>query len=368
LRVSLGQEAFDAIIALIQWQRMQECFPARAGVWYTARVTAKNLVMFMTATNPPSTHTAVRIYTVDGEQSGRRIDNFLTGLLGDIPKSRIYRMLRGGEVRVNGGRVKQNYRLALGDAIRIPPVRMAQEPAQKIEVPPQLQQLLERQILHESNDLLILDKPAGLPVHGGTGVRFGVIEILRGMRGPDSYLELAHRLDRDTSGCLILAKTPSRLREIHGMLKTGQIDKRYWALARGRWQGGGRAVENNLRKNTLQGGERMVQIDNEGKIALTRFAPVEIFSMASLLEAKLETGRTHQIRVHAAHIGHPLAGDQKYGDADFNRAMRAYGLRQLFLHARSLAFQHPGTGRPFAVEAPLPAELAQVLTRLRQTR
>ncbi len=320
----------------------------------------------MSAISPPPTYAAARIYTVDGEQSGRRIDNFLTGLLGDIPKSRIYRMLRGGEVRVNGGRVKQNYRLTLGDAVRIPPLRISHEPLSTMEAPPQLKQLLEEQILHESDDLLILNKPSGLPVHGGSGVRFGVIELLRSMREPGSYLELVHRLDRDTSGCLMIAKRPSRLREFHEMFKRGQIDKRYWALARGRWQGGPRKVENSLRKNTLQGGERMVQVDDEGKIAMTLFAPIEILAMASLLEARLETGRTHQIRVHAAHIGYPLAGDVKYGDTDYNKSMRAYGLRQLFLHARSLAFRYPSTGRAFSIEASLPAELAQVLTRLRQ--
>ncbi|HEB99139.1 MAG TPA: RluA family pseudouridine synthase, partial [Thiotrichales bacterium] len=215
--------------------------------------------------------------------------------------------------------------------------------------------------------LLILDKPAGMAVHGGSGLSWGVIEALRAARPEARFLELVHRLDRDTSGCLMLAKRRSALRAMHELLRRGQVDKRYLALLRGPWTGGERWVEAPLEKFVLRGGERQVRVSEAGKPARTLFRPLDDHGRAVLVEVVLDTGRTHQIRVHAAHIGHPLAGDEKYGDPDFNRAMRALGLRRLFLHAHSLAFAHPVTGEPVHVSAPLDDDLKTVLARLEQT-
>jgi 23S rRNA pseudouridine955/2504/2580 synthase len=265
-------------------------------------------------------------------------------------------------VRVNKGRAKPTYRLQAGDQVRIPPVRRAEE------IPPatpgrrQIRQLGES-ILYEDEGLLILNKPSGLAVHGGSGVSLGVIEILRASRPEAPFLELAHRLDRDTSGCLIIAKKRSYLRHLHKLLREEGMDKRYVALLKGPWRGGERRVNAALRKNILQSGERVVKVEAEGKSSETLFRPLRQWPAATLVEVRPLTGRTHQIRVHAAHLGQPVAGDDKYGDADFNRAMQAQGLRRLFLHAASLGFISPD-GQPIAVKAPLDPALQQVLDRL----
>jgi 23S rRNA pseudouridine955/2504/2580 synthase len=306
--------------------------------------------------------TVPRLVEIDDEEAGQRIDNFLTRHLKGVPKSHIYRILRRGEVRVNGGRIRPQYKLCAGDQVRIPPLRLETPPGRRT-LPDDMRKL-PAAILYEDRDILIIDKPAGMAVHGGSGVSHGVIEALRINRPDLHYVELAHRLDRDTSGCLILAKRRSTLRTLHGLFRSGAVEKRYLALVRGRWRGGPRVVEAPLRKNLLQGGERMVRIDATGKAARTTFRPLTLYRDASLMEIDLETGRTHQIRVHAAHIGCPLAGDEKYGDVAFNRAMRKAGLHRLFLHAHQIAFADSANNRDLHVSAPLGEELGALLDRL----
>lgn len=299
---------------------------------------------------------------IPAEQAGQRIDNFLMARLKGVPKSHVYRILRKGEVRVNKGRIKADYRLQAGDLLRIPPVRIAE----REEIRPGKGQceLLEQRILYEDPGLIALNKPSGMAVHGGSGLSFGVIEALRAARPDAPYLELVHRLDRETSGVLLIAKKRSALRALHEALRTGGMRKRYLALLAGPWRGGKRRVDAALQKNTLRGGERVVRIDVEGKQAASTFIPRRTYSDATLVEVDIETGRTHQIRVHAEHIGHPVAGDEKYGHEAFNRQMRELGLRRLFLHAYRLSFQLPEWDKPMTIEAPLPEELEQVLSRL----
>ncbi len=302
----------------------------------------------------------VRYLEITPAYTGQRLDNFLLRELKGAPKSLIYRILRTGEVRLNGGRVSPSQRLQAGDVLRIPPVRLTEQNGQPFRPPLGLAEQLREAVLYEDRELLVLDKPAGLAVHKGSGVDYGIIEILRALRPDEPFLELAHRLDRDTSGCLALARTPAALRQIQEAFRAGRVEKRYLALVRGYWNHGPREVNQPLRRNVLRGGERMVEVLDDGKPALTRFQPVSLHAPASLLEAWIATGRTHQIRVHAAHAGYPLAGDDKYGDAAFNRRMvEDYGLRRLFLHAHSLSL--PLGGRDIAVSAPLSAELKTVL-------
>jgi 23S rRNA pseudouridine955/2504/2580 synthase len=306
-------------------------------------------------------HPKVRQVSVSADEAGQRIDNFLARYLKGVPRSHIYRILRRGEVRVNSGRIKAQYKVCAGDMVRIPPVRIADR-----EGPgaiPVTGEGLGGRILFENSRCLVLDKPAGMAVHGGSGVSYGVIEALRAERPDAPYLELAHRLDRDTSGCLVIAKRRSFLRAFHEQLRDGSVEKYYLALVAGQWEHGARKVSVALRKNTLAGGERMVRVDDAGKTALTVFRPIDRFPSATLVEAQLHTGRTHQIRVHGAHIGHPLAGDDKYGDRDFNSAMRELGLRRMFLHAHRVAFADQD-GNPVDVSAPLDDQLKAVLDRL----
>jgi 23S rRNA pseudouridine955/2504/2580 synthase len=305
-------------------------------------------------------HPKVRQVSVTAEEAGQRIDNFLARYLKGVPRSHIYRILRRGEVRVNSGRIKAQYKVCAGDRVRIPPVRVATAAAGKVRIPPGG---LARHILFENARCLVLNKPAGMAVHGGSGVSQGVIEVLRAERPAAPYLELAHRLDRDTSGCLVIARRRSFLRAFHEQLRSGAVEKYYLALVAGEWDGGEHRVEAPLRKNTLQGGERIVRVDATGKTALTVFRPLDRFPGATLVEAVLHTGRTHQIRVHAAHIGHPLAGDAKYGDRAFNTAMREAGLRRMFLHAHRVVFSDPGGGE-IDISAPLDDGLKAVLERL----
>ncbi len=304
--------------------------------------------------------------TIDKGNEGRRIDNFLISRLKGVPKSRIYRILRKGEVRINKGRIRPNYRLKEGDILRIPPIRVAEAPFSG-PPPALLARRLADTVLHEDGELLVIDKPSGIAVHGGSGVSQGVIETLRAMRPDARFLELVHRLDRDTSGCLMIAKKRSALRALHELLRNDHIDKRYLALVRGKWKGGERRVKAPLHKNTLASGERIVRVDPEGKSAVTVFRPVRRYPQATLVEATLHTGRTHQIRVHAAHIGHPIAGDEKYGSASFNREMRELGLSRLFLHARSLRFRLREENDTLQLEAPLPGELELLLKKLEKT-
>ena len=308
--------------------------------------------------------TAPRELIVDEHHAGQRIDNFLMARLKGLPRTRIYRILRRGEVRVNRGRIRQHYRLKPGDVVRIPPLRLA--PGGAPVGPPAggLMERIEACILFEDPGLIVLDKPSGVAVHGGSGRSHGVIEALRASRGTRGYLELVHRLDRETSGCLLIAKRRRVLTALHAAFRDGRVAKRYVALVEGRWRDGPREVETGLKRNVLRSGERVVRVDAAGKAGRTRFAPLAVGSAASLVEARPFTGRTHQIRVHAASVGHAVAGDTKYGDRDFNRRMRERGLRRLFLHAASLAFENPLDGERLAVEAPLPPELARVAADL----
>lgn len=306
----------------------------------------------------------VRLVTIDANHDGQRIDNYLMRELKGAPRNLVYRILRKGEVRVNKGRIKPTYRLKSGDLVRIPPVRLEAEGF--VVIPgKEVLQLIDRSILYEDDNLLIINKASGLAVHAGSGVAYGVIEAVRVLRPHMNFIELVHRIDRETSGCLMLAKNRETLLELHNMLRDSrQVEKRYLALLCGAWQGGTRTISSPLRKNVIRGGERMVEVHEEGKSAISHFRPVTRFTAYTLVEVGLETGRTHQIRVHAASIGHPLAGDGKYGDADCNRNMRRLGLRRLFLHAHTLAFTLPGSGKEIHVSAPLPTELSSLLDTL----
>jgi 23S rRNA pseudouridine955/2504/2580 synthase len=308
------------------------------------------------------TSPGVQLLEITADEAGQRIDNFLARHLKGVPKSYLYRILRRGEVRVNSGRIQAKYKLCAGDRVRIPPVRVAANNASVIR--PGVGMGLEGRILFENNVCLVVNKPAGIAVHGGSGLSYGVIEALRAARPGAAYLELAHRLDRETSGCLVIAKRRSFLRAFHEQLRQGEVDKHYLALVAGRWQGGKRTVDAPLRKNQLRGGERMVTVDSEGKQAMTVFRPITRFAEATLVDVELKTGRTHQIRVHAAYIGHPLAGDAKYGDAAFNRQMRDLGLKRLMLHAHLIEFSLPLAADRITLSAPLDADLKAVLDRL----
>lgn len=308
------------------------------------------------------TSSRVEFVTVGPDQDGQRIDNFLLRHLKGVPKTLIYRILRKGEVRVNKGRIKPDYRVQTGDEIRIPPIRRS-ETEKRAPSNRNLSALHDR-ILYEDERILIINKPAGMAVHGGSGVSHGVIETMRHWRTDLHYLELVHRLDRETSGCLILAKKRSALRQLHELLRESEVEKRYLALVKGPWPHGVKRVEAGLRKNVLRSGERMVNVDDEGKVSISTFYPLAVGKLASLMEIHIETGRTHQIRVHAAHLGHPLAGDEKYGDKAFNQQMHAMGLTRLFLHARSLAFTLEEPHKSIAVNAPLDKDLELILEKL----
>jgi 23S rRNA pseudouridine955/2504/2580 synthase len=304
-----------------------------------------------------------RQLVIGPDSEGQRIDNFLLTRLKGIPRSLVYRILRTGQVRVNSGRIDQAYRVRPGDVVRIPPLRVSDTAGSPASPPRGELQRIEAAILYEDRSILALAKPPGLAVHGGSGLSYGVIEALRTLRPDAPFLELVHRLDRDTSGCLLIAKRRPALRRLHELLRTGAVEKTYLALVRGDWART-ETVKAPLSKQVLQSGERMVRAAQEGKAARTRFRPLSRSALASLVEASPATGRTHQIRVHAAHAGHPIAGDPKYGDPQLNRTLRGLGLRRLFLHAHRLQFAHPDDGRPLALVAPLTPDLLGVLHRL----
>ncbi len=307
------------------------------------------------------TRSGVRRVTVGDDDAGVRVDNFVARALKGVPRSRIYRLLRRGEVRVNGGRAKPARRLEAGDEVRLPPVAVASEP--KAAARPRDAAWLKAAVVYDDDRLLVVAKPSGLAVHGGSGIALGLIETLRALRPDAPYLELVHRLDRSTSGCLVVAKRRSELRRVHALLREGAVDKRYLALVRGRWELGAVVCDAPLATWQRKSGERTVGVDADGKAAQTAFSLVQSFPEASLVEARPLTGRTHQIRVHAAYLGHPLAGDARYGDAAFDKAMQALGLERLFLHASSLAFER-ADGSAFMASAPLPADLRDVLNAL----
>ncbi len=300
---------------------------------------------------------------IDEDRAGQRIDNFLLTFLKGVPRTLIYRILRKGEVRVNKGRVKAEYRLQTGDIIRVPPVRVpdAKAPA---EAGKQLQALLSNAVLFENKGLLIINKPSGLAVHGGSGVNVGLIEALRSTYPEERYLELVHRLDKDTSGCIMVAKKRSMLRYLHEELRQRRIQKSYHALVEGSWPGHVQKVDVPLKRNEQDTGERMVRASQDGKPSLTLFRVLERFDDVTLVEAKPVTGRTHQIRVHAQFQGHPLVGDSKYTSDAFNAKMKAKGFNRLFLHAAALELTLPDSDGKIKIEAPLDSRLLEPLSRL----
>ncbi|MCU0868807.1 MAG: RluA family pseudouridine synthase, partial [Burkholderiales bacterium] len=302
----------------------------------------------------PASKPSVTWLDVDEHGDGQRIDNFLLRMLKGVPKSHVYRILRSGEVRVNGGRADPTRRLAPGDRLRIPPLR----PADAATAPGPARALdLMRHVLFEDAALLALAKPAGIAVHGGSGVVSGVIESLRLERPDLRFLELVHRLDRDTSGVLLLAKKRSALTGMHAQIRDGQVDKRYAAMAQGVWRSARESVRAPLERHVLANGDRRVTVSPGGQDARTDFRRVETADGLTLVEARLHTGRTHQIRVHLAHLGTPIVGDDKYGDFDANREWAKRGLKRMFLHAARMAFVHPVSGAASVIEAPLPADL-----------
>jgi len=314
-------------------------------------------------TTPAQPTTGVQLLEVSPEFAGQRIDNFLRTQLKGVPKTLIYRILRKGEVRVNKGRIKPEYKLQAGDVVRVPPLRLAErdEPA---PLALGLLERLEKAIVYEDKALIVLNKPAGIAVHGGSGLNYGVIEAFRQLRPDAKDIELVHRLDRDTSGLLMIAKKRSMLRHLHEALRGDGVDKRYMALVRGNWPAAKKKVSAPLLKNNLRSGERMVEVNPEGKEALTVFRVLRRFGeFATLVEASPITGRTHQIRVHAKHAGHSIAGDSKYGDEEFTREIRELGGKRLFLHAYALSVPLPEGGE-LKVEAEVDEVWERTLERL----
>jgi 23S rRNA pseudouridine955/2504/2580 synthase len=308
----------------------------------------------------PGPKSKVTLRTVTADEAGQRIDNFLMRHFKTVPRSRVYRLLRKGEVRINRKRVDVEYRIQEGDEVRLPPVRIdaGGEPGRPST---SLLELIERAVIFQDKHLLVIDKPAGVAVHGGSGMSFGVIEALRASR-PRETLELVHRLDRDTSGCLLVARERSTLTALHALIRNGGMHKTYLALVAGSWQLGTKRIDAPLATDNRQHGERHVRVAAAGKDSVSVFKPVQFFGpLATLMEVDIPTGRTHQIRVHASFAGHPLLGDDKYGDRERNADLKAHGLKRTFLHAQSVAFEWPGSGVPFHASAPLPAELAAVL-------
>lgn len=307
----------------------------------------------------------VQFLTISDDEAGQRIDNYLLSKLKGVPKSLIYRIVRKGEVRINKGRVKPEYKLQVGDVLRIPPVRISEKEQPQISNKLNKVNQLENQIIFEDDYLLAINKPSGIAVHGGSGLSFGVIEALRALRPEARFLELVHRLDRDTSGILLIAKKRSVLRHLHEQLRIKTIQKDYLALVRGQWQSHCKVVQAPLLKNELSSGERIVRVSEQGKPSETRFSIEERYIAATLIKASPITGRTHQIRVHTQYAGHPIALDDKYGDAEFDRQMRELGLDRLFLHAFSLCFEHPKTGETLRLNAPLDGKMKNILQKLR---
>ncbi len=304
---------------------------------------------------------SVRILTVDAESAGQRLDNFLARELKGVPRGHLYRLLRTGQVRVNGGRRRPDTRLETGDAVRLPPIRIptpreSQGPLRRTRV------LLDEGVLYEDPILLVVNKPAGMPVHGGSGFDGGLIEALRTLRG-EPGLELVHRLDRDTSGCLIVARRRSALRALHAAFRQGDVEKRYLALLAGRVKVPFRS-DAPLKRYVRRGGERQVAVSPQGRTARTTFHPLAVGEKVTLVQAQPDTGRTHQIRVHAAHAGHPVAGDPRYGNKALNHELRAAGLRRLALHAEAVSFVHPQSGQRMHLTAPLPTDIARVVEAL----
>ena len=308
---------------------------------------------------------SVQLVEITEDNNDQRLDNFLITRLKGVPKSRIYRIVRKGEVRVNKGRVDVNYRLVAGDIVRIPPVRVAERTPESF-IPQNFKNLLLQGVLYEDDGFIILNKPAGFAVHGGSGINAGIIEGLRLVRPEAHFLELVHRLDKDTSGCLLIAKKRSALKLLHELFREDQIQKTYLALLAGQWARKKLVVDAPLLKNVSQGGERMVVISKAGKSAETLFRRLTLYAEATLVEASPKTGRTHQIRVHAASLGHPIVGDDRYGADETNKHFKSKGYNRMFLHAATLKFIHPVTNTLITVSAPLPQHLNDLLHHEKQ--
>lgn len=311
----------------------------------------------------------VSFKTISADDEGQRLDNYLARTLRGVPRSLLYRILRRGEVRVNKVRVSPSYKLKAGDEVRIPPVKVTEA---KVTVPSSnlhLVQDLKKRILFENNEIIVVDKPAGLAAHGGSGIEFGLIEALRALRPEQSFLELAHRLDRETSGCLIVAKRRSALRNLHEQFRQRVVKKRYLTLVPGKWDRRQKLIEAPLIRNELKSGERMVMVNfKDGAPSATGFDVVEELDDATLLAAMPHTGRTHQIRVHCAWARHPVGGDEKYGDKAFNQRLKDLGLRRMFLHAFRITFVDPASGEVLKIETPLPPELENAVISLRHKK
>ncbi|XKM12836.1 23S rRNA pseudouridine(955/2504/2580) synthase RluC [Orbaceae bacterium ac157xtp] len=310
----------------------------------------------------------VSFVTVTSDNEGQRIDNFLITLVKGVPKSLIYRILRKGEVRVNKKRIKPEYKLAVGDVIRVPPLRVAEKT--QPDLSPKLNKIaeLENAIIYEDDYIIAINKPSGIAVHGGSGLSFGVIEGLRALRPQSAFLELVHRIDRETSGILLIAKKRSALKSLHEQLRLKQMQKDYLALVKGNWASERKVVQAPLFKNLLQSGERIVKVSAEGKPSETRFKVEERFGFATLVKASPVTGRTHQIRVHTQYSGHPIAFDPRYGDKSFDEELRFTGLNRLFLHAHQVRFTHPKTEQTLQLIAPLDKNLQHCLNQLRKNQ
>ncbi len=307
---------------------------------------------------------AVSLIDISEDQAGQRIDNFLVKHLKGVPKSHVYRLLRSGQVRVNSGRKKPHYKLQAGDSLRIPPVRISEN--QDVQIPDSVQLALKNAIIFENDDIIAINKPSGIAVHKGSGLQFGVIEAFRQIR-PEQPLELVHRIDRETSGCLLLAKNRRVLAALHELLrheKISHIEKTYLALLNEQWPHGKKRVDTGISK-IKRGGEHIMQVDKSGDRAISHFEPIEIFQNCSLMKVTIETGRTHQIRVHAQHCEHPIIGDSKYGDKQANQAFRKLGLKRLFLHAKKLYLP---LDTEITIEAPLSDDIEKLLQHLRQNQ
>ncbi|MBS0287842.1 MAG: RluA family pseudouridine synthase [Proteobacteria bacterium] len=316
----------------------------------------------MLASHQPLTQ--VQQIVICENHAGQRIDNFLSTFLRGVPKSRIYRIIRKGEVRVNKGRIAVSYRLVKGDTIRVPPIRMSLKEEENHHPGAKLSQVLVQAILYEDDQLLVINKPAGLAVHGGSGVSLGLIEAIRGMRPDAPFLELVHRLDRETSGCVMIAKTRAMLTHLHNCLKEGKIEKHYFALVHGKWKGG-KSVDAPLHKFVLKSGERRVKVDPEGKASKTLFEVIENLEEATLLRATPMTGRTHQIRVHCQFMGHPICGDEKYGFAEQGPATDKR-CNRLFLHAHQLVIDLPYKPYQLIITCPMPEGFEKYCQNLRK--
>lgn len=304
----------------------------------------------------------VQFVTIEEDNHLQRIDNYLISKMKGVPKSKIYRILRKGEVRVNKKRTKPDYKLQINDYLRIPPVKLDESPSIQLNV--NNLAYIKDAILYEDDRLLVINKPSGMAVHGGSGLTYGLIEALRALRPASPYLELVHRLDRDTSGCIVIAKKRSALRHLHEQLRDKKMDKTYHALVHGHWPEKRTKVKSGLQKNQLQSGERMVFADENGKPSETRFSVIKHYLQASLLEAKPITGRTHQIRVHCQFAGHAIANDSKYGDESFSKYIKTLGCKRLFLHAKSIEFIHPLSEKLVVFEAPYDKHLSHLIDTL----